>query len=261
MRYLVFILVLSACAGKQNLRDFKGSYLESVKLNFDAGLLALSKKDYEKAIAYFQFVKSKYPFSIYAALSDLKIADAKFLQEKWQDAASLYEVFIRLHPRHEESHYAYFRVALSYFYAIPSDFFLLPSKETRDQSFTIDALLAFNRFIEEFPNSPYINESLEKRQILYTSLAQQNLAIANYYRKRKRFKQAYERFLRGYEIYPKTKEAQDALLNAAQIASDNLNDIEKAIELYAIFIDQYRDSPHLKKAKEAISKLLKQKNG
>src|SRR5260370_14421917 len=99
-------VLLPACAGgKASLREHKGSYLESVKLNFEAGEEMLQKQEFDKAIAYFQFVRSKYPFSKYAALSDLKIAETKYAQKKWLDAASAYEIFIRLHPRHEEVPY------------------------------------------------------------------------------------------------------------------------------------------------------------
>src|SRR5262245_57123684 len=101
--YLWFIF--SCASAKPSLREHQGTYLESVKLNFEAGEEMLRKKEYDKAIAYFQFVKSKYPFSKYAALSDLRIADAKYQQKKWLAAASAYEVFIRLHPRHEELPY------------------------------------------------------------------------------------------------------------------------------------------------------------
>src|SRR5580658_10840032 len=110
----IFILLPSCTGLKKNLRE-NSSYLENTKLNFEAGEEALRKEEFDKAIAFFQFVKSKYPFSMYAALSDLRIADTKFAQKKWLDAASAYEVFIRLHPRHEEVGYASFKVGSSYF--------------------------------------------------------------------------------------------------------------------------------------------------
>src|SRR5271170_1338148 len=77
------LLITSCTSHKKSLRNEKGTYLETVKLNFQAGEDAMKAKDYEKAISYFQFVRSKYPNSQYAALSDLRIADAKYLQKKY----------------------------------------------------------------------------------------------------------------------------------------------------------------------------------
>lgn len=257
---LVLILMLMSCAsGKKSLREHKGTYLESVKLNFEAGQEALKSGDYEKAVSYFQFVRSKYPFSQYAALSDLKIADAKFAQKRWLDAASAYEVFIRLHPRHEEVAFASYRAGLSYFYAIPDDFFLLPKSTSRDQSFTKEALSAIERFIMQFPQSEHLADAKEKRAVLFSKLAQHAMEVAAYYKKRGRFKAAVERYMSVESLYPEALESAEALFLAARILEVELKDTDQALELYVQIVNNKKDSPYIEQASTYLGKLLKER--
>ncbi len=254
---IVYVALMPACAsGKQSLREYKGSYLESVRLNFDAGEEALKKDDYEKAIGYFQFVRSKYPFSQYAALSDLKIADTKFAQKKWLDAASAYEVFIRLHPRHEQVGYASYRVGVSYFHAIPSDFFLLPKAITRDQTFTKDALAAIDQFLIQYPDSEYVADAKEKQKLLFSYLAQHNQYVANYYKRRGRYQAAVDRLLYVEDHYPETKESIEALYDAAEMMRTDLHERDAAVELYTRIVTTKTDSPYVQKAQKQLDKLL-----
>ncbi len=259
----LFILVLlsgffSSCASKNSLRGHKGSYLESVKLNFDAGEAALKNEEYDKAMSYFQFVRSKYPFSKYAALSDLKIADTKFSQKKWLDAASAYEIFVRLHPRHEEVPYASYRIGISYFHAVPSDFFILPSSTSRDQSSTKEALAALDRFLLQFPHSPYVNEAVEKQKILFSYLAKHSLHIADYYQRRGKYEPALTRLLSVEEEYPATEESAEALWLAALLLEKKMNDKERALSLYQEIVTEKASSRYAAQAQKRLDEVSKE---
>lgn len=252
---------LSSCtSGKKSLREQKVSYLESVKLNFDAGEEALKDGEYDKAITYFQFVRSKYPFSMYASLSDLRIADVRYAQQKWFEAASAYEVFIRLHPRHERVPYASYRVGVSYYNAIPSDFFLLPKAASRDQTYTKEALSALERFILEFPQSEFVPDAQAKRSLLFSRLAQHNQFVAAYYHRRGRDLAAIHRYLRVQELYPETSEAAESLFLAAELYLYDIKDVDRAKELYRMIIDKHGEGPYLDKAKARLSELENGKN-
>jgi outer membrane protein assembly factor BamD len=243
----IFILLPSCTGLKKNLRE-NSSYLENTKLNFEAGEEALRKEEFDKAIAFFQFVKSKYPFSMYAALSDLRIADTKFAQKKWLDAASAYEVFIRLHPRHEEVEYAYFQVGTSYFNAMPSNFFLLPSPTTRDPTFAKDALSIIDRFIIQFPDSKHISNAKKQQKTLFSFLAQHNQHVASYYKTRKKYEAAIQRYLEVEKLYPSSPESAESLFLAAKIYHENLNDDDNALELLDQIIEHKKESPYQEKA-------------
>lgn len=252
---LFLVMTPSCSSSKKNLRDYKGSYLESVRLNFEAGEEALKEGEYDKAVTYFQFVRSKYPFSQYAALSDLKIADTKFVQKKWLDAASAYEVFIRLHPRHEQVGYASYRVGASYFHAVPTDFFLLPKATSRDQSFTKDAVAALDRFLLQFPDSEYAPDAKAKRELLFSYLAQHHQHVAQYYEKRGRYQAAVDRYLSVEDAYPETKESIESLFNAAELLRTELKDFDAAFELYSRIVMSKPESPFTAKAQQQLDKM------
>jgi outer membrane protein assembly factor BamD len=258
---LIGLLSFPSCVhGKKNLRKHKNTYLENVKLNFEAGEKALANNDYDKAITHFQFVRSNYPFSKYAALSDLRTADVKFAQKKWIDAAAAYEVFIRLHPRHEKAIYSSYRLGVSYFNAVPRDFFLFPPATSRDQSFTKEALRALERFILQFPYSEYTFDAIEKRGLLFSYLAQHNQHIAKYYVCRKRYLAAINRYLLVNDLYPETKESAESLFLAAEIYRQQLENRKKAMELYEKIIEEKKGSPYAEQGKIKLKELTSDEN-
>jgi len=255
MWLIIFLLFNISCATNNSLKNKKGSYLETVKLNFDAGEEAFIKKDFDKAIGYYQFVKSKYPFSQYAHLSDLKIADVKFAQKKWIDAALAYEVFIRLHPRHEQVNYAYYQVGLCYFNAVPQNSFFYPPATTKDQTFTKKALETLQLFIEKEPNSPKTQEVKDKINLLYSYLADHEKHSAHYYLKIKKYASAADQYEQIFDLYPSTTQAPECLYLAAKIYEEKLNDQTKASEIYDKLITYYEEGKYVDLAKKALENL------
>src|SRR4051795_6027082 len=88
------------------------AYSLTAKQNYEKGLSELKDENYPEAQKYFQFVKQKYPFSKYAVLAELAIADAHFARGNYNDAIDAYKAFARLHPTHEkvEDGYVAFKV-------------------------------------------------------------------------------------------------------------------------------------------------------
>jgi outer membrane protein assembly factor BamD len=257
--YIFILCLLSACtSNKLNLRDHKGTYSESVKVNFEAGEAYLKKDDFDKAIAYFQFVRSKYPFSQYASLSDLRIADTKYAQKKWLDAAAGYEIFIRLHPRHDQVCYASFKLSSSYFHAIPSDSFLWPHSSTRDQSFTKEALSAVEQHIFQFSDSAHMAEAQKMRGEILSKLAKAAQQVGAYYHRRKRYEAAVARYLSVHELYPEAKESAESLFKAAQILEYDLKNKERALEIYDRLINLQHDNSYAQEAQKRVLKLVEQ---
>ena len=56
-----------------------------------------------KAIETFQSIVDNYPYSDYAVLAELKIADGYFADHKYEEALSYYRDFSDLHPQHPKS--------------------------------------------------------------------------------------------------------------------------------------------------------------
>ena len=77
----------------------------------------LKDESYGEAKKYFQFVKQKFPFSKYAVMAELALADTQFAQGNYTEANESYKSFARLHPTHEkvEDGYVAFRICEGYF--------------------------------------------------------------------------------------------------------------------------------------------------
>ena len=123
------------CAGS----DEEGkpvTYSLTAKQNYEKGLAELKDENYPEAQKYFQFVKQKYPFSKYAVLAELALADSQFARGNYTEAIDSYKSFARLHPTHEkvEDGYIAFRIGESYVKDMPEDVWLLPPSYEKDQS-------------------------------------------------------------------------------------------------------------------------------
>ena len=68
-------------------------------------------------------MKQKYPFSKFAVLAELGIADTQFARGNYTEAIDSYKSFSRLHPTHEkvEDGYVAFRICESYYKDMPED--------------------------------------------------------------------------------------------------------------------------------------------
>ena len=93
----------------------------------------MKKENWVEAGKFFEHVRTKYPFSKYAALSELRLADSKYLQSRFPEAAEAYTAFVTAHPTHEEADYAAYRAALSRYQDAPADFVLFPPAYEKDQ--------------------------------------------------------------------------------------------------------------------------------
>src|SRR6476469_5787081 len=68
---------------------------------------------YEISIQRLGEFKSRFPYSKHAPEAELMVANAHYQLGHFSEAASAYEQFAKLHPRHEQADYAQFRVGES----------------------------------------------------------------------------------------------------------------------------------------------------
>src|SRR6187455_176787 len=137
------LVVLALLAGACGAKTGGGSvdYSVSAQKNYEKGLKELDRKDWVAASKYFGFIKSRFPYSKYAVLAELRLADAEFGAEQYLEAIDSYRLFIKFHPTHEmvANGYSTFRIGEAYYKQLPSDFWLFPPSYEKDQSSTEDA--------------------------------------------------------------------------------------------------------------------------
>lgn len=158
-------------------------YSVSAQKNYDKGLKELDGKDWIAASKYFGFIKSRFPYSKYAVLAELRLADAEFGADQYLEAIDSYRLFIKFHPTHEmvANGYATFRIGEAYFKQLPDDFWLFPPSFEKDQSSTEDAANELKTFLDKYPDSPFRAKAKEILVKVGKRLADHEWYVARYY--------------------------------------------------------------------------------
>ena len=158
---------------------------------------------YEKAKEAFEKIKDWYPYSKYAILAELKIADAHYRLQEYEEAIFAYEEFESLHPRNEAIPYVVYQVGRCYFEQIDAP--------DRDQVTARKALDTFGRLIREYPEDLYAAKAREHINDCLRSLAESEFRIGVFYYNSKRYRAALGRFQNILTKYPDVGVHQQAL--------------------------------------------------
>ncbi len=167
------------------------------------GMDAYENGDYKKAIDKFQNLKDYYPFSKYAILAELKIADAHYRREEYEDAIFAYENFEQLHPRNEAIPYVIYQIGRCYYDRI--------NTPDREQTSAQKALEAFQRLVKQFPRDQYSTRAAGHIKTAQKSLAGQAYVVGVFYYNTKHYKAALHRFMSIISDYPDVGYHQKAL--------------------------------------------------
>lgn len=174
---LLFPALLAACGGPA----VDQSYAGTARYEYQLGVEALEDDDYVGAMNNFTAVKNKFPYSQYAALAELRIADTWYAQDKYLQAVDAYRQFVQGRPNHQDVPYALWRIGVAYYDQMPSDFFLLPPAHEKDQAATKDALRALEHYVERFPQHDSVPDAREKISQCRRELARHEMYVANFY--------------------------------------------------------------------------------
>jgi len=149
---------------------------------------------YKKAIESFEKLRDWYPFSRYAILAELKIADAYFNLKSYADAIFAYEEFEQLHPRNEAIPYVIYRIGRSYFNQIDTI--------DRDQTNAAKALETYQRLVQQYPDDAYAGMARSDMVVCNQSLSGHEFYVGQFYYFNEKYKAARARFTAVVEKYP-----------------------------------------------------------
>lgn len=177
-------LVGGACSAAQVTGA--ADYSVSAQQNYEKGLAELEEKDWVAAAKYFSFIKSRFPYSKYAVLAELRLADAEYGAGQHLQAIDSYKLFIKFHPTHEmvANGYAAFRIGEAYCQMLPGDVWILPPSYEKDQSATYDAARELQAFLKQYPDSSHVPRAKELLAKVSRRLARHEWYVANFYWKR-----------------------------------------------------------------------------
>jgi len=248
------LLSLAACGGKHVSLSGKLKFGATAEESYQAGVELLKDESFPEAQKFFDHVKTKYPFSKYAALSDLRLADLKFEQKLWAEAIEAYKEFVRLHPTHEEVDYADYRIGVSYLRDAPGDFALFPPAHEKDERQVVGAADAFKSFLEKHPGSKHAADAKKLLGKANGRLAEHEWYVAEFYFKRKKWAGAAGRYETLVEKFPGTVHEPEALIKLAQ-ACVRLDEKHRARTALQKLIVSHPQDPRRPQAEDMLAKL------
>lgn len=166
------------------------------------GASAFMAQDYKDALKAYTDLKDWYPFSRYAILAELKIADSHYHLEEYEEAILAYEEFERMHPKNDAIPYVIYQIGMSWFNQLDTI--------DRDHTPAQKALAQFNRLADQFPNSEYTTNAAAHYEKCMKHLSGHELYVANFYMKTKKYKAALARYEYLIERFPESIEAKVA---------------------------------------------------
>jgi outer membrane protein assembly factor BamD len=172
------------------------------------GMTAFDKGEYSDAIKNFEQLKDWYPFSKFAIVAELKIADANYYLDQYAEAIAAYEEYEKLHPRNEAIPYVIYQTGRCYYDQMDTI--------DRDQTSALKALSTFRRLIRQYPNDSYAIKAHTHITICLQSLAGHELYVAKFYLQSKHYKAALQRFKAVISNYPDVGIHYQALQYIAQ---------------------------------------------
>lgn len=172
------------------------------EVQYAEGERLLKKDRYLEAVERFRILKSRYPYSKYAALAALRIGDAHFQEEAFLEAASAYKIFRELYPRHEQASYATFRTGESYYNTMPSTI-------DRDLEPAEAAITAYNQLLKDYPASQYQKEAEARIKDLREKLAEKETYVGDFYFKRDLYQAAASRYSFLLQNYPESSQNEE----------------------------------------------------
>lgn len=229
----------------------QANYSDQAQAAFAEAEGAYESGEYLEAIRRYNLVRTKFPYSQYAPLSDLRIADAYFEQEKYATAIEQYRTFIKLYADHPQNDYANWRVAFCFYKQMPEDWFLLPPGYERDLARARDAQRELAYFLERFSKSPYSAEARQKLLESRRRLADHEMYVAAFYLKRSNPRAAAMRLTYLLKNYSGLGLDAQALFLLAR-AYIELKDLDKALVALNDLIVVHPSSPEAIKARAYV---------
>jgi outer membrane protein assembly factor BamD len=250
------LLPLLACSSSRTSLTGEVRYGASAEEDYQYGVEELEKGNWIESQKFLEHVRAKYPFSKYAALAELRLADAKCKQERYLEAAEAYDAFVKLHPTHEEVDTADLRAAQSHYREAPTDFLLFPHAHEKDQRQLKTAVEKLKAFLASRPDSKHHPEAEAMLAEAQGRLAAHEWYVAEFYFKREHWGGAAARLETLLKEYPGSRYESQALLQLAKayLAQDEAFRAQQTLQRY---LARYPDDPGRPEAEALLAGLRK----
>ncbi|NLF24668.1 MAG: outer membrane protein assembly factor BamD [Deltaproteobacteria bacterium] len=176
---VLLCLVVTGCSSSNEGKPEEVPSSEAVNLDAtQEALFQTAQKLYQKglysvATDSYTALKNGYPVGAYAEYAELKLADAEFNAANYEDAAPLYENFIKDHPASKSTPYAIYQAARSHQ--------SINRGVGRDPSPLYKSVELYDRLLAQYPESIYTQSAKEQRIKTLEQLALHEQMVIDFY--------------------------------------------------------------------------------
>jgi outer membrane protein assembly factor BamD len=251
----LFAAVSSACVlGCSGSGSGAGSYGDNALRAYQDALDEFYDDDCFEAEPLLRNVRREFPYSRFAALADLRIADCYFRDGNHAEAIEAYNQFVRYRPSHPEVPYARFMAARSNYEQIPSEWLLSPPAHERDQHFAQESLRLLRRFMLDFPDDVLVPRAERMAEQAVELLAAHELYVANFYLDRDHPRAAAGRLNTLLRSYPGSSHEPEALYRLGQSYRE-IEDARGARRAFEELIERYPQDDFSMQARDRLAEL------
>jgi outer membrane protein assembly factor BamD len=254
---VALVVLVAACTGGTGTGKSGKSLLkpeDDARAAYERALLSFRRGDCLNAEPTFQEIRREFPYSRFAALSELRIGDCQFKNESYPESIQTYRQFVRIRPSHREVPYARFRIAEAYYNQIPGGWFMTPPAHERDQTAARDALIQLRRFVVDYPDDQRVPDANKLMAECMSLLAAHEFYVARFYLQRDAYRGVISRLRGLLAAYPGSEVEPQALLLLGQVYVET-EQVEAAKGTLAELVQRYPDTDEAKRAKNILGKI------
>ena len=228
------ILAVSCATTEQETKQERVTTLAQARQDYLAGLQSLKDGEYAAAVERLQKVARGPSYIVYSPLARLRLADALYFQEKFEEASEAYRGFMETSAGDPNLHYAAFMMAQAKVRSMPAEFLLVPPADRRDQRRVRSAMGTLVEFVTHFPDSPFAEDGLALLRKMTGIVISYEMEVAHFYMTREKPVGAVNRLKRLVADVPPAARNEDAraALIEALAAAGNVEDLRKECDAY-----------------------------
>ncbi|MGN6465925.1 MAG: outer membrane protein assembly factor BamD [Rhizobiaceae bacterium] len=210
---------------------------------YNEGLANLNAGRLKEASAKFDAIDKEHPYSEYSRKAEVMAAFTKYRMGEYDDAISKAQRYMELYPSTEDAAYVQYIIGLSYFRQI--------REVTQDQKESRQTIEAMDAVIQNYPDSPYVEDAKTKIRFARDQLAGKEMQVGRYYLERREYLAAIKRFRAVVENYSNSNQVEEALarLTEAYYAMGIASEAQTAAAVLG------RNYPHSKWYKDSYALL------
>lgn len=205
-------LLFGACATNPNSELQRLSRF-SPEVLYEEARRSLKAHDYAAAVARFEALAARYPFTPEARQARLEIIFAYYKLDEKESARDAAKTFIDENARHPSMDYAYYVLGLVDFERTPYklELWLGGDPTARPPQTALDAINSFRKVVTAYPTSIYAADAYKRMVYMRNRLADYELKVADYYMQRGAWVAAARRASETIEQYDGAPAVKDAL--------------------------------------------------